>query len=70
MPFATTWDALIFIPPIISHFTLHRDIWDSPELAVKMERLGKRSVWISGFEKISWFTGRQVSFKLAWIIYF
>lgn len=55
---------------MISHFTLHRDILESPELAVKMERLGKRSVWISGFESICWFTGRQVSFKLACIIYF
>ena len=29
---------------MISHFTLHRDIVESPGLAVKMERLGKRSV--------------------------
>lgn len=30
--------------PMIVHFTLHRDIWESLALAVKMERQEKRSV--------------------------
>ena len=42
---------------MISHLIPHRDILESPELAVKMERLGKRSVWISGFNG---FPGSQV----------
>ena len=31
---------------MISYFTQHRDILEHPELAVKMEKLGKRSVRI------------------------
>ena len=33
-------------PPMILHFTLNRVIWETPELAVKMAKLGERSVWI------------------------
>ena len=65
MSFAATCDTLIFIyrKSVNTNdlaFIPLRDILESPELAVKMERLGKRSVFLD----LNGFPGSQVD-KLA-----